>query len=148
MTGNQDHTIAYDVPFIGVESGERLSQYDGIRSNSGAWPLVEATVASSSALQHPRAPTTTCRPRFDLDLLDSGLTTPEVCEEAQTITPSSMLELGLRDVDYAPFFPDCSISPYDTFLSAANYPSSFANEHQEGTAAQSPTFDLFAELQW
>jgi hypothetical protein len=44
--------------FIGRDSGEQDSQGDGVGSNYDQWPPVEAHVASGSALQHARAPTT------------------------------------------------------------------------------------------
>lgn len=148
MTENQFHSTSLDdVAFIG-ESEEWLSQYDDVWSNSASWSLVEDTVASSSALHRPHAPATTCGSRFDLGLNDSCSPTPEGCEEAQTITPTSTLESSPSDAEDAAFFADWLISPIDATLSAEGYPSSSPSEHQEGTDTEDSALDLFAELVW
>jgi hypothetical protein len=140
-TSNHFETPRYDVPFTGRDSNKQPSQHEGSRSNPGPWSLVEATVASSSVLQHARVPATAYTPRFDLGFDHSSVAAAEYCVDPQTTTPThtSMLESGLSDASGSLFIPEV----YPTNI---GYPLSSSNEPQEGTGTQRSIYDLLADF--
>jgi hypothetical protein len=110
--------------FIGGDSGEQGSQGDGVGSNYDPWPPVEAHVASGSALQHARAPTTHYSPSYDFQNFSA---IPE-----DRVEPLSEAELAML-----PYFPIPGSSPRDTHFSLEEYIPSLPNEYKERTDTQS-----------